>query len=284
MNLSDTKAQLLQSVDPEKTIAARVQASLILAGGAESRADPLEPILDAPDFPQPMYEALRDLSQDFLFPGLEHVPPNTITLLETNTKFVESFLVGLNAEMSRELLWRNYPTDQRGTYLPPVLGYVSRQRATDIDMINTMERPQARRQRGRGRRVWCCSFAASCCAGTRTRSSTPWRRCKRADQLDLSTDPADESHPLFRGTLKPDVTFLGFALTAKKPSPTPAGSLSSSSSRPSPASGWMLRTSAKPLPASNDMERSELAASRRYRRGIKGAFARFDPEGDAGNC
>src|SRR4029077_17225102 len=116
MNLADTKAQLLQSVNPEKTIKARVQASLVIAGGVESRADSLEPILDAPDFPQPMYEAIRDLSQEFLFPGLEQVPANTVTLLETNPKFVESFLVGLNAEMSRELLWRNYPTDQRGTY------------------------------------------------------------------------------------------------------------------------------------------------------------------------
>lgn len=31
-------------------------------------------------------------------------------------------------------------------------------------------------------------------------------------QLELSK-PADERHPLFRGTLKPDVTFLGFDLT-----------------------------------------------------------------------
>ena len=77
---------------------------------------PLEPIMDAPSFPQPMYEALRDISQDFLFPGLEHVPANTVTLLQPNPNFVESFLVGLNAEMSHELLWRNYPTDQRGTY------------------------------------------------------------------------------------------------------------------------------------------------------------------------
>ena len=71
--------------------------------------------MDEPKFPQPMYEGLRDLSQDFLFPGLEHVPTNTVTLLEPNPKFVESFLVGLNAEMGHELLWRNYPTDQRGT-------------------------------------------------------------------------------------------------------------------------------------------------------------------------
>ena len=116
MEMSKTRAAVLQSVNPEMTIKTRVQESLGIAAGAETGGDPLEPILDAPDFPQPMYEALRDLSQDFLFPGLEHVPPNTVTLLETNPKFVESFLVGLNAEMSHELLWRNYPTDQRGTY------------------------------------------------------------------------------------------------------------------------------------------------------------------------
>ena len=31
-------------------------------------------------------------------------------------------------------------------------------------------------------------------------------------RLDLSPDPDDERHPLFRGTLNPDVTFLGFDL------------------------------------------------------------------------
>ena len=83
-----------------------------------------------------MYEALRDLSQDFLFPGLEHVPPNTVTLLETNPKFVESFLVGLNAEMGRELLWRNYPTDQRGTYFRQFWDTSTDNEQPDIDMIN----------------------------------------------------------------------------------------------------------------------------------------------------
>ena len=72
--------------------------------------------MDAPTFPQPMYEALRDLSPDYLFPGLEHVPPDTVQLLQTNNRFIESFMVGLNSEMARELLWRGYPTDQRGTY------------------------------------------------------------------------------------------------------------------------------------------------------------------------
>ena len=70
----------------------------------------------APKFPQPMYESLRDLSQQLLLPGLETVEPNSVLGLETNSRFVEAYMVGLNFEMGRELLWRGYPTDQRGTY------------------------------------------------------------------------------------------------------------------------------------------------------------------------
>jgi hypothetical protein len=43
------------------------------------------------------------------------VPPNSITLVETNQRFIESYMVGLNHELARELLWREYPTDQRGS-------------------------------------------------------------------------------------------------------------------------------------------------------------------------
>ena len=77
---------------------------------------PIEPIMAAPKFPQPMYESLRDLSQQLLLPGLETVEPNSVLGLETNSRFVEAYMVGLNFEMGRELLWRGYPTDQRGTY------------------------------------------------------------------------------------------------------------------------------------------------------------------------
>jgi hypothetical protein len=48
-------------------------------------------------------------------PGIGQLPPESITLLETNTRFIEAFMIGLNYEMNRELLWREYPTDQRGS-------------------------------------------------------------------------------------------------------------------------------------------------------------------------
>jgi hypothetical protein len=207
LDMSGTKTALLQSVDPEKTIKARVQASLRIAGAAEPAGDPLEPIMDAPDFPQPMYEALRDLSQDFLFPGLEHVPPNTVALLETNPKFVESFLVGLNAEMSHELLWRGYPTDQRGTYFRQFWDGAQ----PDIDRIkNWGDRKLGENARGGEKLVLLLRGELL----RRYPNSVIYAvaAVRKDGQLELSRNPADERHPVFRGVLKPDVTFLGFDL------------------------------------------------------------------------
>ena len=49
-------------------------------------------------------------------PNINLIPPNSITLVETNQRFIESYMVGLNHEFARKLLWREYPTDQRGSY------------------------------------------------------------------------------------------------------------------------------------------------------------------------
>ena len=246
MNLADTKAQLLQSVNPEKTINARVHASLIIAGGTESRADPLEPILDAPDFPQPMYEALRDLFEDFLFPGLEHVPANTVTLLETNPKFVESFLVGLNAEMSRELLWRNYPTDQRGTYFRQFWDTSAGSGQPDIELINQWRDRKLGENAGAGEQLVLLIRGELL---RRYPNSVIYAVAAKREQgqLELS-DPAVESHPIFRGTLKPDVTFLGFALTDKEAIADPGWFFVIQEQPTEPRFGMDVANFSKPLP------------------------------------
>ena len=69
-----------------------------------------------PSFPRPMYEPLRELFQDHLLPGLEAIPPNSLTLLVADARFVEAYMVGLNHELSRELLWREFPADLQGTF------------------------------------------------------------------------------------------------------------------------------------------------------------------------
>ncbi len=69
-----------------------------------------------PELDVPMYKPLLDLSADHFVPNINLIEQNSITLLETNQRFIESYMVGINHEFARELLWREYPTDQRGSY------------------------------------------------------------------------------------------------------------------------------------------------------------------------
>jgi hypothetical protein len=78
--------------------------------------DPLETIMAYPTFDDATYEQLKKISDEYVVPNLTRIANNSVTLLEVNWRFVESYLVGLNHEMARELLWRGYRTDQRGTY------------------------------------------------------------------------------------------------------------------------------------------------------------------------
>jgi len=79
-------------------------------------ADKIVPVMAYPVFSMPTYQSIVDLGIDFFCPNLNLIPNNTITLTESNQRFIEAFMVGLNHEMGRELLWREYPTDQRGSY------------------------------------------------------------------------------------------------------------------------------------------------------------------------
>jgi hypothetical protein len=122
IDLDSIRSIIHDALDPRTTIKERVKKRLRLNGSIashlekEAPEDPLDPIWAYPVFPQPMYEPLRDLSETHILPGVEKIPQNTVSLLRTNGRFFEGYMVGLNHEFASELLWRGYPTDQRGSY------------------------------------------------------------------------------------------------------------------------------------------------------------------------
>lgn len=106
---------LLAALAPSQTINARMRA--IISGGFVSpNRNPLDELWVTPDFPEAMYKPLRDISHELLLPNADLIPPNTITLLKTNQKFIEAYMVGLNHEMAREFVWREYPALMRATF------------------------------------------------------------------------------------------------------------------------------------------------------------------------
>ncbi len=112
LDLSVTATAIRDALDPDDTVKARICARVTRPVGWKP-ADPLEPVLTSPRFPTPMWRSIAAISEELLLPGVGKVPPNSVSAVATNSRVVEAFMVGLNAEMARELLWRGFPTEQR---------------------------------------------------------------------------------------------------------------------------------------------------------------------------
>jgi len=104
------------------------------------KAERFDEVMNYPRFDLPMYKPLVDLSKEYFLPNINLIEPDSITLLETNQKFIEAYMVGLNHEMARELLWREYPTDQRGSYFRQFWDVSSYLPETGEDLATLKER------------------------------------------------------------------------------------------------------------------------------------------------
>lgn len=108
--------ELVENINPALTITNLLSQVLDMPEAGWFN-DPLKikAALAYPDFEDPMYEKLKEVSIEWLAPNLHLIPNNSITLLESNRKFIEAFMVGVNVAMNREMRWREYPTDERGS-------------------------------------------------------------------------------------------------------------------------------------------------------------------------
>lgn len=189
-----------------------------------------KPIMAHPEFKDSMYEELKKIDQEYLVPNLDAFPNNTVTLLETNQKFIEAYFAGLNHEMSRELLWREYPTDQRGTYFKHFWDKSDSDdtEQKDITVMSGWDTPSLLGQhpgdssavaghivlfvRGDLFKKFPDALVYAHMAKNPaivSGSSTVARELKE-------TDSTTQKRPLFRVDLEPDITVIGFDLTEEQ--------------------------------------------------------------------
>jgi hypothetical protein len=117
LDLTAIRASAFAGIDPLATIPKHIRAGLeIPTRIAGQLTDDFGEVMVYPEIDDPMYAPLTELSSEYFLPNIQLLEMNSITLLETNQKFIEAYIVGLNHEFARELLWREYPTDQRGSY------------------------------------------------------------------------------------------------------------------------------------------------------------------------
>jgi hypothetical protein len=215
----------------------------------------LNEVMYYPEFDVAMYRPLVNISSELFLPNLNLIPPNSITLLETNQRFIEAYMVGLNHEFSRELLWREYPTDARGSYFRQfweVATYVDTQGRTaeqlredlrDIPPIHTwvktstlgqhdnreIERGAAEEEvvlviRGELLKRYPNAVIYAHRAEWPRVGNVPNGHIDRTKQRDLidvtdaeaaSPPPSKVRFPLYEAKVDPDVYFFGFDLTAE---------------------------------------------------------------------
>jgi len=169
----------------------------------------VETVMMTPRFAQPMYEPLKELDQELLLPGLDAVKPETVLGLRTNRAFVEAYMVGLNVEMGRELLWRGFPTDQQGTCFRNFWGQDAGNPA-GVDIDDLRNRPT--------RLLGSPPPGAPGDEFVLLLRSSLLRRYPNAliylTPVGAVTPSTPEVFPIFNGTLDPDLAFFGFPLAS----------------------------------------------------------------------
>jgi hypothetical protein len=117
LDLTAIRAAAYGGIDPIITVPRHIRAGIdIPARIADLLVDDFGEVMAYPEIDDPTYDPLTGMSSEYFLPNIQLLPFNSITLLETDQKFIEAYMVGLNHEFARELLWREYPTDQRGSY------------------------------------------------------------------------------------------------------------------------------------------------------------------------
>ena len=200
-----------------------------------------------------MYKPLTEPSAEPFLPNLNLIEQNSVTLLQTNQKFIESYMVGLNHEMGCELLWREFPTDQRGSYFrqfwhvgdamnrnPNKTAAQIEEELLDITKLHTWDRDTALgghenrplpsgAEPGESRLVLVIrgDLLKKYPTAVIYAQEAKWSKDSQGrDIRELNDSNPDQTIklPVFKAEIEPDIHFLGFDLTkmVAKGSPDPA--------------------------------------------------------------
>jgi hypothetical protein len=183
--------------------------------------DALDTIMAAPALHASFADLFARVAPERFLPRDIELPDESISALGTNPRFVAAFMVGVNHEMNRELIWRTYPTDGRGTPATRFWNWLDAQRR-DVAAIHAW--PAA------GPLVSRLTNAASqvvLVVRGRLLRRYPhtivlaWKAHSRGRLADVPAGDAAARRtvlrePLFKVWLEPDTSLIGFDLTREE--------------------------------------------------------------------
>lgn len=227
------RGTVLRELDPQFSIP-EYASEVTGIPNLRQREDPVGEVMASPSFTEATYNLLAELNQEYFLPRAGDVPRDSVGVLQTNPTFVEAFMAGLNHEFARELEWRQYPTDKRGTYFrrfwdrrgSPNADSSNPEEMADIEPMHTWDQSDLGQNsptdddaqvvlmvRGELLRRYPNTdiFVAKAVEDDGDRvPALPDTHVTRDDAGD------DVKFHEFRGTLDPDMTFFGFDLSPEE--------------------------------------------------------------------
>jgi hypothetical protein len=164
-------------------------------------------------FVDPLSRDVIELDPRLLLPGVDQLDANRVALLTMDSDYVAAVMAGANHELSRELVWREFPTSPSYTFLHHFWD-TGPDGAADISDVATW----------RGDRPGANVIGASAGSGAVVLIRGDLLRrypdahiyLVRAVWVGTSvgTDDADWREPALRGTLDASTQFYGFTVSA----------------------------------------------------------------------
>jgi hypothetical protein len=276
LGIDGVAKKAMAAIDPEESIAQAVLSRLELPAELTGD-DPLDEVLACPVFPAALATDLIAVAPDLLLPGLEEVEPDRVFAVLSNNTFVQSVLAGANYEIMRELRWRGYPTDERGTSFRRFWN-------PDEDEVPELH-----------------TIKAGKLGAAVSNGATDVVVVIRSDLLSrfpgtqLFAVPADTSGttpkpdftkpelPTFRGRISDDVSFFGFAFTEQTARGTPGRYLVFQEPLTAPSFGLDPPSAATAFPANaDDLSWSNVPISEGFVRVAGTGFGPWSTFGDRG--
>ncbi|MBA2301508.1 MAG: hypothetical protein H0W08_02615 [Acidobacteria bacterium] len=252
--LAQAAVILRARTDPALTLPLRLASTVSIARNAVDRASPhlsaflpqnpaihhrfmiprhFDRVMAWPRLRNAFYRDLADYNRNAFMPGVDDLPQDLIMLVQVNQHFIDAVMAGANFEMNRELLWRGFPTDLRGTPFQRFWGR-TRPMGSMFVLLNDMEPMHQWRAQPLGKRtdenMVDPDRIALLIRGQLLRrypNTAVYAWKKRT--TPASPDPASPDHtqllknaagnppaadaiqtPVFSGFIEPDVTFFGF--------------------------------------------------------------------------
>ncbi len=236
---------------PDLTLKARLQSQVALAGSSFDKPSAFvaahllttadaaklrfviprlfDRVMAFPHLREPMYDALARYDQEGFMPGIGNLPPDLIMLVQVNQFFIDAFMVGANFEMNRELLWRAFPTDLRGTPFQRFWDRVKARSDGSLDKLPDVEPIHLWGAQPLGKRTdpnitdpdrvallikgrLLLRYPNTQVYAWKRRKNVPAEESKLLkNAAGLPPNPkTDIQTPVFAGFIRPDITFFGF--------------------------------------------------------------------------